>query len=598
MKWLFALGLLGALAPAGQLVGQCVIGLTAPTSIGLAAGNGDVVALADVNNDGRRDVIAGCGFNTGFTIFLNNGAPIIAGNAGFLTRVAVATASPARGLVVSDFNGDGFIDFAYGAGGSVAVRLGNGTTAPGPETLFTAGTNITAVALGNMNADSRLDLVCADQGGNAVAVLASNGNGTFAAPIVTPVGTGPIALAVSDVNADARLDVLVVNSQTTGNIDILHGNADGTFAAATSLTSSGTTPRGIAVADFSGDGRPDFAVSNHGSNNVSIYRGSTAGPFTAFGTVAMGQAPTTIIARDLNFDGFMDLVVANSSTNSIDTARGLGNTQFTDVVRRGTGNPYYIATSGLASADLSGDNRADIVVAGTGAMTTYYNYPPVPFVTLSGPTCLGLAVGSTFTQTASATGGGLPPTYQWRRNGINLNNGGSVSGALTATLTISPVVPSDTGVYTVAVTGCNSNSVISGGTTLAVTGTDPCLAQVPIISGISPSRTVLAGASATLVVGGTGLGPLTIQWRRDGVPLADSAVYSGVKTPVLTFQPASPADGGAFDCILTNACGSARSDPRALSVVSACNLDFNHDVFIDPDDLGDYITAYYGGACP
>jgi hypothetical protein len=54
-----------------------------------------------------------------------------------------------------------------------------------------------------------------------------------------------------------------------------------------------------------------------------------------------------------------------------------------------------------------------------------------------------------FTTTVS---GSLPLTYQWRKNGANLSDGGNISGSLTDSLTIANVSAGDIGNYTLVVT--------------------------------------------------------------------------------------------------------------------------------------------------
>ena len=60
--------------------------------------------------------------------------------------------------------------------------------------------------------------------------------------------------------------------------------------------------------------------------------------------------------------------------------------------------------------------------------------------------------------TVTATGNNL--TYQWRKNGVNLPNGGHISGATTSTLAISSFADTDVGIYSVAVFN-SAGSVIS-----------------------------------------------------------------------------------------------------------------------------------------
>jgi len=67
----------------------------------------------------------------------------------------------------------------------------------------------------------------------------------------------------------------------------------------------------------------------------------------------------------------------------------------------------------------------------------------------------------------AATGTGL--AYQWRRGSLNLTNGGNISGANTATLTINPVNLTDAASnYNVVVTGSFNPGIISNNVTLTV----------------------------------------------------------------------------------------------------------------------------------
>jgi hypothetical protein len=70
------------------------------------------------------------------------------------------------------------------------------------------------------------------------------------------------------------------------------------------------------------------------------------------------------------------------------------------------------------------------------------------------PSDLSLLPGET--AVFSVRAGGPVSSYQWRRNGVNLSDGGRISGSATATLTITHVRLSDEGAYDCVVTGdCN-----------------------------------------------------------------------------------------------------------------------------------------------
>jgi len=91
-----------------------------------------------------------------------------------------------------------------------------------------------------------------------------------------------------------------------------------------------------------------------------------------------------------------------------------------------------------------------------------------------------------------------------------------------------------------------------------------------------------------------GAGPLSYQWRRNGVNLSNGGSISGATSATLTINPAALSDNGsAFDCVATNTCGSARTNPAGLAVRSDCFSDFNGDGFLNQEDLSGFLTDYF-----
>ena len=87
-------------------------------------------------------------------------------------------------------------------------------------------------------------------------------------------GSGAESVAVADVNGDGKPDLLVANfcadssCQTDGSVGVLLGNGDGTFQPVVTYDSGGIEAVSVAVADVSGDGKPDVLVANYVSDNV------------------------------------------------------------------------------------------------------------------------------------------------------------------------------------------------------------------------------------------------------------------------------------------------------------------------------------------
>ncbi|HWF19892.1 MAG TPA: immunoglobulin domain-containing protein [Verrucomicrobiae bacterium] len=72
------------------------------------------------------------------------------------------------------------------------------------------------------------------------------------------------------------------------------------------------------------------------------------------------------------------------------------------------------------------------------------------------PSTANALLGSNVTFTANAIGNSL--AYKWSKNGVNLVNGGGISGATSSTLNLNGVQPSQEGTYTLVVTDSSSLS--------------------------------------------------------------------------------------------------------------------------------------------
>lgn len=94
-------------------------------------------------------------------------------------------------------------------------------------------------------------------------------------------------------------------------------------------------------------------------------------------------------------------------------------------------------------------NTALTPLASLGQVLVASNALPTGPVITALPATTYVNVGSNVSITVTATGSGL--TYQWKKNGVNLSNGAGVSGATTATLTLSSVTGAAEAGYSVVV---------------------------------------------------------------------------------------------------------------------------------------------------
>ena len=140
--------------------------------------------------------------------------------------------------------------------------------------------------MADLNGDGKVDMVVANAGDNTVSMLLNTTAPgatmpTFAAQQTFATGMQPVALAVADLNGDGKPDVVVANDSLAGTVSVLL-NTTPTGATTVSFASHadfavGANPVSVAIGDLNGDGVPDLAVANEGSNTVSVLLNQTAG---------------------------------------------------------------------------------------------------------------------------------------------------------------------------------------------------------------------------------------------------------------------------------------------------------------------------------
>lgn len=215
-----------------------------------------------------------------------------------------------------------------------------------------------------------------------------------------------------------------------------------------------------------------------------------------------------------------------------------------------TGSSY--SRGGVALTDagryvLVATNAAGAV--SSSAATVTVNPPTVPVITTQ-PVGANVAFGNSFTLGVQVSGS---PTfsYVWRRDGVAL------SGATNATYTLGSATPAASGVYSVVVTN-SAGSVTSVGATITVAA-----ATVPAFTTQPADRQVTIGSSASFSINytSTGAGAVTLQWLKNGAPIA------GANSSSYSISAVRDTDAAAYSVFLTGAGGSVTSAAAKLTVL-------------------------------
>jgi hypothetical protein len=430
-------------------------GFSQATGSPIQTGNQPSAAgVADFNGDGKPDVAVMDSYQNAITILIGNGNGTF-GTGQFITGVGstpcIYSDQPSNcSMAVGDFNHDGKADLAETSAGDneVIVLLGNGdgTFAPAPGSPVMVGNFPNAVKIGDFNRDGFLDMAVANSYDNTVSIMLGNGDGTFTEASGSPVAVGefPFFLAVADYNGDGNPDFASAN-EADDTVSVMLGNGDGTFteASGSPLPSGNYNPGPIVAGDFNGDGIPDLIVANFipdgGNNsNLVIYLGKGDGTFTAAPSspFLVGLYPFALAAADFNQDGKLDLAVDNygeiDNPSTQTLSLLLGDGKGGFTL---SGTPMQLGDSpnDLGLGDFNGDGVVDLAIPNIGDFSTsIYLY--------------------TFTQTATASVSNItvPGTATHYADAVYLGNSSfatSTSGtvpltgkqiATTLTLTANP----------------------------------------------------------------------------------------------------------------------------------------------------------------
>ena len=288
------------------------------------------MAVADFNHDGKPDLVV---VNSGAS---GNSISVLLGNGDgtFQNQLTFQASFRPVAVAVADLNGDGKPDVivANNSSGNVGVFLGNGNGTFHREVTFAAGRYTHDVTVADVNGDGKLDLIATGYShptGSARALASFWATATVRSDhksllplvavratwpwqtltvmasriwsLVRPImkwlccwetamapssamtafatGSGPNGVAVADVNGDGIPDVLTANSLGSSSLECSWAT-EMALSKARTLLATGAYAYALAIADLNGDGRPDLAVTNFHGDSVSVLLNAANGDFT------------------------------------------------------------------------------------------------------------------------------------------------------------------------------------------------------------------------------------------------------------------------------------------------------------------------------
>ena len=254
-------------------------------------------------------------------------------------------------------------------------------------------------------------------------------------------------------------------------------------------------------------------------------------------TVAGAPVPTLQWSRD-------GVKIANATSPTLQ----LGNVSSLDA-----GTYTVVVTNSAGSATSTGA----VLTMRTAAVTLPVAPTTIaPMITAQPMASQTAKEGAAVTITVSASGSPAP-TFQWRKNSID------IEGATGSSLLLTAVTSVDGGTYTVVATN-SAGSATSNNAALTIQTSPPepiVFTVAPVItSQPSASQTVAAGANVTLSAKASGTPAPTYQWKKNGTNV------DGATSANLVFESVTSADAATYTLVATNSAGSATTNNSFLAV--------------------------------
>ncbi len=260
--------------------GNVVAPLFAPYQLIEVGSLSEATAIGDVNGDGLNDVVLTTSFrfdaenDSKVFVFLQNGTGGLSTPVKYSVGIAPSQYQ-IMSVKVADINNDGRSDVIISHENAIGLLIQNVMGTLDPVQTYGASTqhfrNSAFIETGDFNNDGKTDVASAGSYAQpaTVDVFLQNIGGTLNAPLLQQIPDNAILdMETGDVNGDGLMDIITVDRYAVNEVSVLYQQAGGTFSNVTGFNitrSNIVSVNGLGVGDLNGDTLLDVVVATGGN---------------------------------------------------------------------------------------------------------------------------------------------------------------------------------------------------------------------------------------------------------------------------------------------------------------------------------------------
>ena len=315
------------------------------------------VLLADVDNDGRQDLVLFGKRQLGMLVMRGRG------DGSFRPGVTLLPESSIGALTIEDINRDGLNDMiaADWVANQLMIFTGFGTMHFSDPSVLQFTTEPRLFSTASLDSDRNRDLVVCFPEEERCALFLGDGLGEFHPFQNVALNSPPVRLGVADVNGDGKDDIgLLSAAERSLMIDLNNGErlSDSVVYAA------GEFPTDFSFVRHGHTALTDAVVLDSAASRIRVFCNAMSGDSgVPKNMYALGLHPGSVLTADINHDGWEDIAVADSRSQNISL--------FLNDGRGGFGGQIPVRTTrGLSSIEYRPKNDSIAILLGAGSDTT------------------------------------------------------------------------------------------------------------------------------------------------------------------------------------------------------------------------------------